>query len=219
MNRRTFLLTSFSAAVAGYFGLLKEAFAVEKQRYRPNVYEAWNFTNNTTQPIGYLTSLKIGSVAASNIIDIIDPEKSSSEGKWNTADPKPVGIISAIRWEGGVADPITFTCQITIENFKTLVPLIYTKDLNAAVEFAFIIYGNNGTDYYKAFHTGDQVLKGTIEKNNGELEFEIEEEVSREVPSPRNWELYLSIMPPESGEQTLYIGTSKDNQQTAKWGA
>lgn len=213
-----FLLTLLSSIVL-FAGLpsglqAEEASAVEKQRYRTSVYDAWNFHSDTTNPIGHLTSLKIGSTLASNVIEVVDPEKPFLEGIHNTANPKPVGIISAIRWDGGVADPITFTCQVTAENYLILARLIYQRDIDTTVEFTFTIYDHKDQPtYYKAFHSGEQILKGIIEKTGGELEFEIDNEPSWEVPSPRNYELYLSVMPKEGQEQQLQV-----NGENKPWG-
>lgn len=214
MNRRTFLLTSFSTAVLGYFGFTKEALA-DKQKYYCDLRQAANFDASSQVKVGHLTNLKIGETVIPNTWELINPEK-PEEKKQN------VGVFTAIRWDGRPVDPITFTCQVPAAAFKVLAALQHKGVINRTVEFAFTIYENTGTNnpvYYKAFYSGDKVLKGLIEKESGVLEFEIDDELNETVPSPRNWELYLSIMPSDIGEQLLYIGFPEAPQLAKKWGS
>ena len=193
---------------------------MKKQSFRCDVYEAWNFTVNSQKLIGHITKLKIGGTEVKKCIEIADPTKATNTKKGITS-VKVVAIISAIRWDGGYTDPITFTCQITADNYKKIAPILFKKDIKTNVDFGFCVYDydhDNATPgYFKRFFT-ETDLKGLIEKNNGELEFGIEDQVSTIVPSPRNWELYLSIMPVDDKTMTVTAAPAKGANMVGGWG-
>lgn len=186
-------------------------------KLRCDIWNGFNFQKDKKSPIGHLTALTISKKKLNNDLTVQDPTK---------IDAKPseevVGIIGAMRWDGGFADPIVFTCQISKTSREILAMLMHTELSNTEVEFAFNLYefdsDTTSPKYYRSFHTDNKPIKGIIEKYDGTLEFEIDFESSQEVPSPRNYELYLSVMPNDTEAQQLHLAVSDTAKYVKVWG-
>lgn len=188
---------------------------MSKQSYRPSIVQGFNFQKDNQDTVGHITALKIGDVEYKADLEVQDP-MSIKDGK----KVPVVGVVSAIRWQGGFAEAITYTAQVGFENAKSAAMQTHKELTNTAVEFKFNIYKYDPKkkEYYMCFHTKDTALKGLIEKNGGELEFEMDiEEQCREVPSPINFELFLSVMPQEE-EQEIHVAVAVDANLVKKWG-
>jgi hypothetical protein len=184
---------------------------------RCDMVQGFNFQKDEQTPVGHITDLKISTEEFEKKLKVQNPTK-VADGPVEEV----VGIISNIRWNGGFAEPIIFTCQVTAANREKAAILTHTKLENTAVEFGFNIYefdaGETEPKYYPSFHTGDAKIKGLIEKNGGNLEFEIDSDPSPEVPSPRNYELYLSVMPSDTEAQDIHLAVSNTAKFVKKWG-
>lgn len=184
---------------------------------RCDVVQGFNFQKDIQTPVGHLTTLKISTKQFAAKLMVQDPEKIDK----GTTVPV-VGVISNIRWDGGFAEPITFTCQVTAANREAAAILTHTNLANTAVEFAFNVYefdaGAATPAYYLSFHTNKKPLKGLIEKSNGELELDIDSTPSPQVVSPRNYELYLSVMPNDAAASKVYLAVSTTAKFVKNWG-
>lgn len=189
---------------------------------RCNVVQGFNFQKDEQTPVGHITALNISKKEFECELVVQNPTKVSEGPK-----EKVVGVISNIRWNGGFAEPIIFTCQVTAKNRESAAILTHTNLANTEVEFAFNVYefdaGAKEPAYYKSFSTtkekeGVTKVKGLIEKNGGNLEFEIDSDPSPEVPSPRNYELYLSVMPNDGKAEDIHLAVSADAKFAKKWG-
>lgn len=188
---------------------------MSKQSYHCSIKQGFNFYKDNQDTIGHITGLKIGSETYATDMKVQNPT-AIKEGEL----VKVVGVVSAIRWDGGFADPITFTCQIGFENAKTAAVQTHKELTDTSVELKFDIYKYDpkAKKYYKCFHTGDADIKGLIEKNQGKLELEIDMEAqNREVPSPINFELYLSVMPKEE-KQSIHLAVADTAKLVKAWG-
>lgn len=185
---------------------------------RCDMSQGFNFQKDAQTPVGHIVSLKVATQDFDKKLKVQDPTK-IDEGP--TAEV--VGVVSNIRWNGGFAEPIIFTCQVTAASREKAAIMTHTKLANTEVEFEFNIYeydaGAEKPTYYPSFNTTEGTpLKGLIEKNRGELEFEIDSEPSSEVPSPRNYELYLSVMPNDAAAQDVNLAVSNTAKFVKKWG-
>jgi hypothetical protein len=210
MQRKTWITMLI---VIGLVGIIPQLSYAQGFKVRGDVSQAFNFHKEEQTPIGHITSLSIAGQKFKNNLTVQNPTKIESG-----PNEKVVGIITAIRWDGGQTDPITFTCQVTTENRKIAAIQTHSRLSNAKVELAFNVYEFDKDAYYRSFYTSEQGIQGEIEKNSGELEYEMEMEPSSEVPSPRNYELYLSIMPSDANEYLLNLATSKSNAFKKPWG-
>lgn len=199
--------------IIGLVGMLFQFSYATGFKIRADIAQGFNFQIDEKTPIGHITALTIAGEKFENSLTVQNPTKMESR-----PDEKIVGVISNIRWDGGQTDPIIFTCQVTAENREKAAILTHKKLSNTKVEFAFNVYEFDKNAYYRSFYTSEQGIQGKIEKTNGELEMEIDDEPSSEVPSPRNYELYLSIMPSEANAYLLNLATSKNNIVQKPWG-
>lgn len=178
-----------------------------------SVEQGFNFQKDAQDLVGHLNKLKIGEKELAVDLGVTNPEELAGD------KIKVVGVMSSIYWNGGFAESIQFSCQVSNANKKDLAILTNTELSNTTVEFQFTIYDYDPDEkkYYKAFHTNDAALKGLIEKSGGDLAISIDLDQSMEVVSPLNFALNLSVMP-EDSEQETHLAFSVTDKVVKRWG-
>ena len=178
-----------------------------------DVSQGFNFKKDAQDIVGHISKLKIGEKDMDVDLAVTNPEDLPGD------KIKVVGILSDIYWEGGFAQPIQFSCQVSNANKKTLAILTNTEMSNTTVEFAFEIYDYDPDEkkYYKAFHTDGAAMKGLVEKSGGSLSIAISMDQSMEVMSPNNFTLTLGVMP-EDTEQETHLAFSVSDKLVKRWG-
>jgi len=180
--------------------------------YSCSVRQGFNFEKDAQILVGYVNELKIGDRELAADLHVTDPEDVSGT-------LKVVGVVSNIRWQGGYADPVHFSSQVSTDNKNTLATLVHKELSNTEVEFEFTVYDYDPRQkkYYKAFHTDGTKLKGLILKSGGELAMNIDMEQSMEVVSPKNYAFTLGVMPQEE-EQQIHLAFSVSDTFVKPWG-
>ena len=178
-----------------------------------DVSQGFNFQKDAQDLVGHISKLKIGDKDMAVDLGVTNPEDLAGD------KIKVVGVVSDIYWEGGFAQPIQFSCQVSNANKKTLAILTNSEMSNTAVEFAFEIYDYDPDEkkYYKAFHTDGAAIKGLVEKSGGSLSIGISTDQSMEVMSPNNFTLTLGVMP-EDTEQETHLAFSVSVKLVKRWG-
>ena len=178
-----------------------------------DVSQGFNFKKDAQDIVGHISKLKIGEKDMDVDLAVTNPEDLAGD------KIKVVGVVSDIYWEGGFAQPIQFSCQVSNANKKTLAILTNTEMSNTTVEFAFEIYDYDPDEkkYYKAFHTDGAAIKGLVEKSGGSLSIAISTDQSMEVMSPNNFTLSLGVMP-EDTEQETHLAFSVSDKLVKRWG-
>lgn len=178
-----------------------------------DVSQGFNFKKDAQDIVGHISKLKIGDKDMEVDLGVTNPEDLAGD------KIKVVGVASDIYWEGGFAEPIQFTCQVSNANKKTLAILTNTEMSNTTVEFAFEIYDYDPDEkkYYKAFHTDGKAIKGLVQKSGGSLSIAISTDQSTEVMSPNNFTLSLGVMP-EDTEQETHLAFSVSDKVVKRWG-
>ena len=180
-----------------------------------NVIQGFNFEKDSQGRIGHLVSLKIGDTQYKADLKVQDPTKiGDDEGKVDV-----VGVISSIYWPGGHADPIYFNCRVTSQNKQISFVLQHNTMSKTDVEYSFIIYEYDPVNkvYFKHFHSGQADLQGLVAKDGSNLNFNIGNEESMDVVSPKNFDLGVGVMPKEE-EQKIEVGVSNTAKFVKKWG-
>ncbi|WP_300671466.1 hypothetical protein [Desulfoluna sp.] len=178
-----------------------------------SVSQGFNFQKDAQDMVGHINKLKIGEKELDVDLGVTDPEDLAGDKK------KVTGVVSAIYWNGGFAESIQISCQVSNANKKNLAVLTNTELSNTSVEFQFTIYAYDPDKkkYYKAFHSNDAALKGLIEKAGGELNVSIDMDEGMEVVSPLNFCLNISVMP-EDLEQETHLAFSVTDKVVKRWG-
>lgn len=178
-----------------------------------DVSQGFNFKKDAQDIVGHISKLKIGDKDMEVDLAVTNPEDLAGD------KIKVVGVASDIYWEGGFAEPIQFSCQVSNANKKTLAILTNTEMSNTSVEFAFEVYDYDPDEkkYYKAFHTDGAAIKGLVQKSGGSLSIAISTDQSMEVMSPNNFTLSLGIMP-EDTEQETHLAFSVSDKVVKRWG-
>ena len=177
-----------------------------------SVSQGFNFQKDEQEIVGHIIACKIGDEQFDADLNISDPEDAASL-------IKVFGIVSGIYWNGGYADPVQFSCQVSNANKVKIVTLTHKSLANTEVLFKFNIYDYDPKEkkYFKSFHANDTDLKGLVMKSGGELEMSIDTDQSMEVVSPKNFNFNLSVMPQDLNME-IHMAVSVSDKFVKKWG-
>ena len=184
-------------------------------QFSGSIEDGFNFHKDSQETIGHLLELKVGEKKFTADLEVLDPTDIANEKL-----VKVVGVISGIDWAGGFTQPVGLHCQVGDDNAKDAAIQTHKDLTNTDVEFKFVVYQYDPYDkkYYTCFHSGEDTLKGLVEKNGGALSYEVEiTQPSPMVQSPINYGLYLSIVPQEIA-QKLYMAVGEKHKLVKKWG-
>lgn len=182
--------------------------------YNCSVYQGFNFQKDAQDIVGHIVALTLGTQAVTADLSVTDPT-SSDMGTY----VKVVGVISSIYWNGGYADPIQFSCQVSTATKNYLASQQHKSMSNTDVEMNFNIYDYDpdAKVYFKAFNTNDATVKGLILKAGGELQMNINMDQSMEVVNPKNYSFTLGVMP-QPISQDILMAVSNSDKFAKKWG-
>ncbi len=180
--------------------------------YSCSVGQAFNFQKDEQVTVGHINYLKIGDTILASDLNVTDPRDLAKI-------VKVFGIVSGISWNGGYADPVNFSAQVSVPNKNKLATLQHKTLSNTEVEVQFSVYDYDpkAKRYYKCFHSNDIKLKGLVLKSGGELAMNIDMDQSSEVPSPKNHTFSLGVMPQDVGQQ-IHLAVSESAKFVKQWG-
>ena len=181
--------------------------------YSCSVNQGFNFYPDAHDYVGHIAKLKIGEKEFAVDLEVSNPEDIKGDGV------KVVGVMSDINWEGGIVDPIDFSCQVSVTNKQDLMLLQHSDLSDTTVEFQFKVFEYDPVKkkYFPSFHTGDADVKGLIAKSGSELSLNIDADQSTEVMNPINFALSIGIMPKEE-KQDIHMAVSVDGKFVKAWG-
>lgn len=177
-----------------------------------SVSQGFNFQKDSQELIGHLEYLKIGDTGMASDLDVTDPMNIA-----NTV--KVMGVMSAIHWNGGYAEPVMFAAQVSTDNKNKIATLMHKSMANTEVELQFSVYDYDPKTkaYYKAFHSNGVKLKGLVLKQGGELAMNISMDQSNEVVSPKNYTFQLGVMPQDQAME-IHLAFSSIDKLVKPWG-
>lgn len=180
--------------------------------YSCSVSQGFNFQKDQQILVGHIVSCKVGNDQFDADLNVADPEDSSKT-------VKVFGVVSSIYWNGGYAEPVQFSCQVSNANKVKIATLTHKSLANTEVLFKFNIYDYDPKEkkYYKCFHANDTELKGLVQKSGGELAMAIDMDQSMEVVSPKNFAFNLGVMPQDLNME-IHLATSLSDKFVKKWG-
>lgn len=128
-------------------GALVPLFAASSS-FTTSVAQGFSFQKDSQEQIGHINYLKIGDTELKSDLNVTDPLNVKNS-------VKVFGIASGIHWAGGYSEPVTFSCQVSVDNKNKLATLRHKSMANTKVEFQFDIYdyGPKAKKYYKCFHS------------------------------------------------------------------
>lgn len=176
-----------------------------------DVYQGFNFRKDKQTNIGFINSLKIGTVTLATDITAKDPLAP-------TTDLTVVSVMSDFTWGLGVTDSLSLSGQIGIANKQSVATLLLSDLSNVTVEVQLTIYEYDplAKKYFKSFCT-DAVLKGIVEKEGGDLSLIAADDPSQEVQSPKNFAFSISVKP-EPLSQSITLATGDTKNVVKQWG-
>ena len=177
-----------------------------------SVSQGFNFQKDSQELIGHINSLKIGDTEMSSDLNVTDP--------MNIANyVKVFGIASGIQWNGGYAEPVMLSCQVSVDNKNKLATLQHKSMANTEVQVQFTIYDYDPKTkaYYQCFHSNAVKLGGLVLKQGGELAMNISMDQSTEVVSPKNHTFQLGVMPQDK-QMEIHLAFSSTDKLVKPWG-
>jgi len=180
--------------------------------YGCSVSQGFNFQKDEQILVGHINSIKIGETELKSDLNITDPEDVAKL-------IKVFGIVSSIYWNGGYADEVQLSCQVSTDNKNLLAALQHKSMSNTEVELVFTIYDYDPKNkkYYKCFHANDTKLKGLVQKSGGELTMQMDMDQGEEVMSPKNYGFNLGVMPQDLNME-IHLAFSVTDKFVKKWG-
>ena len=162
--------------------------------------------------LGYLESLSLGKLALGRDLRVQDPTDSEQT-------LKVVGVISKVAWEGGLADPISITCQVSASNRLELATLMDAAHSDEEVVFQFTVYGFDPKSdaHFKAFYPVNGDLHGHIRYKKHALAMALGQEAGQAVASPKNFTFSFEVEPADEA-MNLEVGFGTQSRVPKPWG-
>lgn len=182
--------------------------------YDCDVTQGFNFRKDVQAYIGHINTIKVGGTDLAVDLTITDPTDLAGD------KIKVVGVMSGFYWEGGYANSIQLSAQVSNLNQKNVSIMTNTDLSDTSVEFTYTVYtfDYEVKKYYKCCHSGDETLLGLVEKDSsGGLALTVEADQSTEVMSPMNFAFEIGIMP-EDTEQAIHRAVSDSDKFVLNWG-
>ncbi len=179
--------------------------------YDCSIRQGFNFEKDAQVLVGHVVSLTIGTVVLTADTTLTVPTD------YKTA--AVVGVISSWNWQGGYADPLQITCNISNENQKQVSIMKHTNLSNTDVVINFNIYAfdQNAKVYYLCCTTNSTALNGLVFKQGGALSLDIDPHNDPVVASPLNYQMYIGVMPQETA-QVINLAVSNTDKFVKTWG-
>ena len=177
-----------------------------------DLYQGYNYKKDKQTPVGYITSLQIGTAALAADQTAKDPTNP-------TRDLAVVAVLSDVLWQTGVTDAVYLSGQVSTANRQGIASLLLADSTSIQVVFQFAVYDYDplAKRYFLAFHGNRTDLLGILEKRGDELNLGVADEPSYEVQSPENYAFQIGIKPQPTA-QALHLATACEKHIVKSWG-
>lgn len=197
-----------------------------------SIEQLFNFSKRRLQPVGAINALTIGMTTLVADMTVTDPSGTTGlvGGPVVVQSAGALAIVGALKkvsWRS-VRDnePITIEGAISGKNRKVLLSILYSSqvDMNVRVSFMLYDYDMEGGLYFvglssNAHVTGTTPIAGVLKKRaDADLELSVESDPVPEPQSPVLYPFSMTIEPPTSGPQYLYLAMSSSDKLIRTWG-
>lgn len=160
---------------------------------------------NTTASYAYINTLVAGSIR-------LTPDLAVTNKAGQALNV--VGILQNISWNGGVTDPIMFTCVVSANNANVLQSYASSTKSNVQVRFTFgVLAWDASSTWYRAFDSNSVELAGVFSAPPNGLQFG----AGISTLPFANGMVQISAMPPTTVVQRLMLG-APGSVVTRSWG-
>jgi len=177
-----------------------------------DVYQGFNARNDKFVPIGFVTSLKIGSAELAVDLTCSDPTEEDTQ-------VTTVIVVSHIAWGLGITDAIYISGTISKPNRETIKMLTYTDLSDVSVEIVYTIYNydSSAKTYFKEFHSEETTLSGLLEKTGGDIVLDVSDSKSGAIEYPEVYDFTIGVKPQPTA-QILTVQVSETGKVAKDWG-
>jgi len=177
--------------------------------------QGFNFKADVNRPVMHVQKFKIGDkdfkATLGNIKDPLDPSKNVTV----------VGVGTYAGWDAKQTGQIVLEFNVDVTNKQELVALTKSKmgKTNVSFQFTVYLYDNSPQQkkWYKALHTNDAQLTGSIAKA-GDYQLHIDESPDGTVAVPENYRFSIVIDSDVSKTQDVQAAFSNTQKQAFPWG-
>lgn len=178
-----------------------------------DVVQGFNFKKDRTTAVGFITQMTLGGVQLAADLSVLDPLNPS-------ARLSVVAVLSHALWDGGPADPIFLSAQVSATNRQRVAMLQAVPNLpQIAVPFRFAVYAYDTLEkkYFKRMHSDTTDLKGLTTTLGGSNSLSVAEDPATEVMVPVNFSLLVGLAP-QAVAQVIGVATSPTKVASRPWG-
>lgn len=197
-----------------------------------SIEQLFNLSKRRVQPVGAINALTIGTTTLIADMTVTDPSGTAglAGGPVVVQAAGTLAIVGALRkvsWRS-VKDnePITIEGAISGKNRKLLMSILYSSQVDMSVRVSFMLYDYDmdSGSYFVGLSsnphvTGTAPISGVLKKReDADLELSIESEPLPEPQSPVLFPFSMTIEPPTSGPQYVYLAMSPSDKLIKTWG-
>ncbi len=188
-----------------------------------DLFEAFDFSPDTPERVGHLTSLRIDTLQFDADLELEDPLAPRERRKYN----KVVGAIADLTWDGEPLSPMTIKFRPSHKNRAKLHELILktttgedaTERQYKPVELGFTIYGYDQQNYreqcsfFEEFTTGETPIKGNFPLGDSDALRMEKSEFGKETAG-----VFVLTIHPTSEVQHITFALDKTRRFIKEWG-
>jgi hypothetical protein len=177
-----------------------------------SISQAFNYQKDDQSAIGHVAAIKIADKELKADLKLTDPEDI-------TKKLDAVGAISSFHWEGGAAQPLQFTFNISITNKNTLAVLLHSdlSSILTVVDFVIWEYDPEQKTFFKVVHSNATKLNCLLQVEGNERQLYLSDEPGMEVEQPQNYQVVVSVVP-EDKAQELHFAVSVSDKMVKQFG-
>jgi len=174
--------------------------ALANVSYELDLMQGFRHQAGSTRPVGYITSLQVGSTTLRPDLPIKNPVTQSTTAV--------VGVLSRFMWSGASGSQKQFSFNVSLQNKQVIQnlrgdPALAGRD----VKITYVIYDYDTRPparYFTALQPRTATLAARFLVEQGRVVFNVSPNVDPTVPSPLNFAAYLGLNPGRAEQYVLH---------------
>lgn len=197
-----------------------------------HVEQSFDFRFSRHPPIGFISALTLGTEPLKPDLPVINPTLLQGGGAANTSQAGRQGIVyavgplTAVSWELGDTDPITFQARVSADSKEKLTALRYatTPVIDVTLSWMVFEFDEVRRSYYASFSNANSdtspatPVRGQLEKRGRRLELRIGSGPADDIEVPQNFTVQFSIVPKDDSPQNIYLAAGYLRKVQKTWG-
>jgi len=201
-----------NSLLAGLLLLLSTSNAHAAINFDLDLFQGFRFAETNTRPVGYITSLQIGTTSFSSDFAVRDPSKGSQLSV--------VGVMEKFAWPGGGGDSKQLSFNVSLTNRNLIQNLMRDPGLAGKdVKISYVIF-NYDTRRFLFFPTLKPktfALSARFVISSGQILLNVSPNPDPVVPNPASFKALLGLQPGRAEQFVLYTPAYGSTPQSKAW--